>query len=111
MNIDEEGGTRQWFQALKKNIYYLMSQFYFIGDEAKLVYGYAPGSPYEPVPGVAYAATNGGENGPNVPVVPRGIFEDEDELRRHLAMHPAIPSPSVDEDHRGRIFYFYLFYL
>lgn len=71
------------------------------GEEAKLVYGYAPPSPYGTVP-VAYG-TNGAdprtfeENGPPT----RTIFEDEEELRKHLSMHPAIPSPSVDDEQRG----------
>ncbi|KAK7793898.1 hypothetical protein R5R35_003578 [Gryllus longicercus] len=71
------------------------------GDESKLVYGYAPPSPYGTVP-AAYG-TNGAdprtfeENGPPT----RTIFEDEEELRKHLSMHPAIPSPSVDDEQRG----------
>ncbi|XP_046986637.1 catenin delta-2 isoform X3 [Schistocerca americana] len=70
------------------------------GEDPKLVYGYPP-SPYGTVP-AAYG-TNGAdprvyeENG----AVPRTIFEDEEELRKHLSMHPAIPSPSIDDDQRG----------
>ncbi|XP_063220089.1 catenin delta-2 isoform X2 [Bacillus rossius redtenbacheri] len=70
--------------------------------DEKLVYGYAPPSPYSAAVPAAYG---GGVPDPrtydeNCPS-PRAIFEDGEELRKHLAMHPSIPSPSVDEEQRG----------
>ncbi|XP_069693363.1 catenin delta-2 isoform X13 [Periplaneta americana] len=71
------------------------------GEDPKLVYGFAPPSPYGTVP-AAYGSNGADprtyeENGPP----PRAIFEDEEELRKHLSMHPSIPSPSVDDEQRG----------
>ncbi|XP_066996791.2 catenin delta-2 isoform X2 [Anabrus simplex] len=70
-------------------------------EDSKLMYGYAPPSPYGTVP-AAYSSNGADprtyeENGPST----RTIFEDEEELRKHLSMHPSIPSPSVDDDQRG----------
>lgn len=71
------------------------------GEDPKLVYGYAPPSPYGTVP-AAYGSNGADprtyeENGPP----PRAMFEDEEELRKHLSMHPSVPSPSVDDEQRG----------
>lgn len=70
------------------------------GEDPKLVYGYAPPSPYGTVP-AAYGSNGADprtyeENGP-----PPSIFEDEEELRKRLSLHPSIPSSSVDDEQRG----------
>lgn len=75
--------------------------FLIVGEDPKLMYGYAPPSSYGTVP-AAYGSNGADprtyeENGPP----PRAIFEDEEELRKHLSMHPSIPSPSVDDEQRG----------
>lgn len=71
------------------------------GEDPKLVYGYGSPSPYGTVP-AAYGSNGADprtyeENGPP----PRTIFEDEEELRKRLSLHPSIPSSSVDDDQRG----------
>nr|CAD7590071.1 unnamed protein product [Timema genevievae] len=71
------------------------------GEEPKLVYGYAPPSPYGTVP-AAYGSNGTDprvyeENTPSS----RALFEDGEELRKHLSLHAPIPSPSVDEEQRG----------
>nr|CAD7392419.1 unnamed protein product [Timema cristinae] len=71
------------------------------GEEPKLVYGYAPPSPYGTVP-AAYGSNGTDprvyeENTPSS----RALFEDGEELRKHLSLHALIPSPSVDEEQRG----------
>nr|CAD7425355.1 unnamed protein product [Timema monikensis] len=70
------------------------------GEEPKLVYGYAPPSPYGTVP-AAYGSNGTDprvyeENTPSS----RALFEDGEELRKHLSLHALIPSPSVDEEQR-----------
>nr|CAD7438995.1 unnamed protein product [Timema bartmani] len=70
-------------------------------EEPKLVYGYAPPSPYGTVP-AAYGSNGTDprvyeENTPSS----RALFEDGEELRKHLSLHAPIPSPSVDEEQRG----------
>jgi len=72
-----------------------------VGEDPKLVYGYGPPSPYSTVP-AAYGSNGADprtyeENGPP----PRTIFEDEEELRKRLSLHPSIPSSSVDDEQRG----------
>jgi len=75
--------------------------FLIVGEDPKLVYGYGPPSPYSTVP-AAYGSNGADprtyeENGPP----PRTIFEDEEELRKRLSLHPSIPSSSVDDEQRG----------
>lgn len=79
-------------------VFILFFYFIFVLDDSKLVYGYAPPSPYGLVTGT-YGDSNGtdprDESGP----VPH--YEDEGEPPDPFSLLTNFNSLSIDDDHKG----------